>query len=118
MSSLLDRRQFVLRGSVAAAAVAIASGPLSRIGFAASNDEEVIPFLDAQPIKPNSAAVKWEDLTEWITPAKDFFDVSHYPRPLVDAANWKLQLSGLVNKPIALTLPQIKELSRKEVTAT
>src|SRR4051794_19632057 len=78
MSSLLNRRQFVFRGSVAAAAAAFASGSLARLGLAASSDEDVIPFLDPQPIKPNSAAVKWQDLTEWITPAKDFFDVSHY----------------------------------------
>jgi len=118
MSSLLNRRQFVFRGSVAAAAAAIASGPLSRFGFSASNGDEVIPFLDPQPIKPNSAAVKWEDLTEWITPAKDFFDVSHYGRPSVDLANWKLQVTGLVDKSMSLTLPQIKELPKKEVTAT
>ncbi len=117
MAATLNRRQFVFHGTVAAAA-AMASGPLSRLGMAASNDEEVIPFLDPQPIKPNSAAVKWEDLTEWITPAKDFFDVSHYGKPAVDVANWKLQIGGLVATPKTLTLPQIKELPKKEVTAT
>ncbi len=59
----------------------------------------------------------WESLNSWITPNDKFFSIAHYNRPTIDAAAWRLNLSGLV-KPTALTLDQLKAVPRQEVTFT
>jgi len=117
MSNRLNRRQFIHRTSAAAAALAFAKQ--ARLTFAQTDaGDQLIPFLDRQGGAPNAAMVRWEELTQWITPAKDFFDVSHYGKQTIDASTWKLRVSGLVQKPIDLTLDQIKAMTKKDVTAT
>ena len=54
----------------------------------------------------------------WITPNDKFFSISHFNRPIIDASNWKLEISGLVKKPLILTLDDIKARPRQEVTFT
>jgi DMSO/TMAO reductase YedYZ molybdopterin-dependent catalytic subunit len=88
--------------------------------FAADSSDEgqVIPFLDAQPIDPKRPAVKWQDLRDWITPDADFFAVSHYGQQKVNAADWRLKVDGLVEKPLELTLEQLKQRPSRTTTAT
>ncbi len=83
-----------------------------------SDAEELIPFLDAQPIDPKKPMLKWDELTEWVTPTDHFFDVSHYGTAKVAADDWKLRIDGLVANPVALSLDELKARPRKEVTAT
>jgi DMSO/TMAO reductase YedYZ molybdopterin-dependent catalytic subunit len=83
-----------------------------------SNDGQAIPFLDPQPIDPKKPAVKWEDLRDWITPNHEFFAVSHYGQQSVDAADWRLEVDGLVENPIKLTLEQLKKRPARTTTAT
>ena len=119
MNTPLNRRQFISRGSMVAAAVALTNGPLGRMGFSQNNEgDAVIPFLDRQGGVPNGAYVRWEELTDWITPKSNFFDVSHYTRQNVSAEGWKLSVEGLVDKPVSLSLEQIRERPKKEITAT
>ena len=47
-----------------------------------------------------------------------FFNVSHYGKPEVDLATWKLEVSGLVDNPLLLTIEDIKARPRQEVTFT
>jgi DMSO/TMAO reductase YedYZ molybdopterin-dependent catalytic subunit len=62
--------------------------------------------------------LKWEDLADWITPKEQFFDVSHYGTAKLDADSWRLRIEGLVQKPIELSLAQIKDRPKQDVTAT
>lgn len=111
----LSRREMI-RGSVGFAALAFSQFPLSLFGLDEPADgESVVPFLDVQP---RSKMLSWQDLQCWITPNKDVFAVSHYGTPDVDAARWRLQVSGLVRKPASLSLAEIKARKRKSVTAT
>jgi DMSO/TMAO reductase YedYZ molybdopterin-dependent catalytic subunit len=87
--------------------------------FAAENDgQEAIPFLEPQAIDPNRAMLHWDELADWITPMNQFFAVSHYNTAQLEAAAYKLEINGLVERPTTLTLDQIKELPKKQVTAT
>ena len=83
---------------------------------------EVIPWLDQPPPNPVPNAVgnllKWEALDTWLTPARNFFWVQHYGRPSLDAATWRLDISGLVARPRSLTLEQLKTRRRHEVDFT
>lgn len=74
-----------------------------------------IPFLDAQP---DGKMLKWAELEDWITPNEKVFAVSHYGMPKVDLENWRLEVSGLVEKPRTLTLDELKKRRKKEVIAT
>lgn len=112
MQSTLSRRE-LLRGSVALAAVAFSQHPLSLFGFP-DTEGELIPFLDVQP---TGEMLQWKGLTEWITANEDVFSVSHYGQPEVDRQQWSLEIAGLVEKPMSLSLEEIKARPRKTVIA-
>ena len=92
--------------------------------FAAPTGDEVIRWLDLPPPVPEPAAgaVKnlqvWEDLDSWITPNDKFFSIGHYNWPDIDANNWTLEVTGLVNNPTRYTLPQLQARVRRDIVFT
>ncbi len=118
---ILSRRR-ALSAGFSVAMLSLLREPLVALGLddpaPGANAEELIPFLDVQPIDPKKPMLKWEGLTEWVTPTGQFFDVSHYGTQKVSADDWKLRFEGLVEKPIALSLDELKARPRKELTAT
>ena len=81
--------------------------------------EQVIPFLDELPDPGGREQIRWNDPQPWITPTEHIFTVGHYTRPNeIDPASYRLELSGRFDKPVSLTLEQIKARPRKELTAT
>jgi DMSO/TMAO reductase YedYZ molybdopterin-dependent catalytic subunit len=124
--SAVSRRDFLIRGGSVLAALALSDSPLLAQIWPAGEGEKVIPFLDQAPAPPDAAVRQygdlntrnWEQLSSWITPNEDFFTVSHYNRPVLKADKWRLQIGGLVERPISLTLEQIQARTRKEVMFT
>jgi DMSO/TMAO reductase YedYZ molybdopterin-dependent catalytic subunit len=55
-----------------------------------------------------------KDLTNFIVSNDEFFAVAHYGIPTVDPATFRLRITGLVNKPLALTLDDLKKRPRVE----
>ena len=117
----LSRRQWMKAALAAGGVWAAARLPASALGLADPGpDEEVIPFLNPQP-DPLGRMLKWATLQgpeNWITPTERVFDVSHYGKPKVALDAWRLQVTGLVDKPVTLTLDEIKARPRKELVAT
>jgi DMSO/TMAO reductase YedYZ molybdopterin-dependent catalytic subunit len=114
-SHAMTRRQMI-KGSVALAALAFAHSPLRSFGFKEPEQADlVLPFLDPQPV---GKMLRWEQLTDWITPTAEVFHVQHYGVPEFDAEKWQLDISGLVKKPRTLTLAGLKALKRTTLTAT
>jgi DMSO/TMAO reductase YedYZ molybdopterin-dependent catalytic subunit len=61
----------------------------------------------------------WEELDSWLTPADDFFVVSHYlPEPVLDPQAWRLGIDGLVARSQSLALADLKARPRREVDFT
>jgi len=56
------------------------------------------------------------ELTSWLTPTEDFFSISHYGTPEVDASAYRLQVTGLVERPITMTLDELKARPKVEPT--
>src|SRR5689334_25441837 len=116
----LQRRDLLMGGGITAGILLLES---HRFAFAAENGEPAIPWADQPPPVPPPAQkaihnlTAWESLDSWITPNDKFFSIAHYTRPTIDAATWRLNLSGLVN-PTTLTLDQMKAAPRQEVTFT
>jgi DMSO/TMAO reductase YedYZ molybdopterin-dependent catalytic subunit len=124
--SAVSRRDFLIRGSTLLAALALSDSPLYAEMWRISEGEKVVPFLDQAPTPPDAAIRQygdlntrnWEQLSSWATPNEDFFTVSHYNRPVLKAEEWRLNIEGLVERPISLTLEQIHARPRQEVTFT
>ena len=108
-------RRDVLRGSVALAAYTLASRPLSAIGLQPAANEELIPWLDAQP---KGRGIQWQDLTTWVTANEHLCEVSHYNKPKIDPAKWQLDVTGYVKHPRTFTLEQLKQRRHKSIHAT
>ncbi len=88
------------------------------------SNQTFIPWSDQPPPVPPPFAniaqglTRWEDLDTWITPNEKFFSMARYERPVVDEKSWRLDVSGMVAKPLAFTLNELKSLPRREVTCT
>jgi len=122
----VSRRDFLIRGSTLLAALALSDSPLYAEIWRISEGEKVVPFLEQAPAPPDAAVRQygdlntrnWEQLSSWTTPNEDFFTVSHYNRPVLNAEEWRLNIEGLVERPISLNLEQIHARPRQEVTFT
>jgi DMSO/TMAO reductase YedYZ molybdopterin-dependent catalytic subunit len=120
----ISRRELLLTGSTALAAVAFFR--LDRLVAAAplQPGEEVVPWLDQRAAVPPPAQnvigqqLVWEELDSWITPNDKFFTIKHFGQPTVDPRAWRLDVAGLVEQPLSLTLDQVKARPRQEVTFT
>ena len=117
----LPRREFILQGSAALGALAFFHARFAH-AFPSRTGETVIPWLDQPPPNPVPAVIQsqlvWEDLDSWVTPNDKFFSIAHFDRPTIDANAWKLEIDGLVKKPLSLSLADLKARPRQEVVFT
>ena len=116
----LQRRDVLLGGGAATGVALIQGSVLAQLGSAG---ERLIPWIDQPPPVPAAAAAvkaltRGEDLDSWITANDKFFCIGHYNVPTIDEKAWRLELTGLVGKPLTLSLGELKALPRQEVTST
>ncbi len=117
----LHRRDVIVQGSAALAALAVLQSARFANAFPTRPGEVVIPWLDQPPPGGDSCCdtqLVWEDLDSWVTPNHKFFAVSHFDRPVIDAATWKLEIDGLVDTPLSLSLADLKARPRQETFFT
>jgi DMSO/TMAO reductase YedYZ molybdopterin-dependent catalytic subunit len=91
------------------------------IWSAADEGGEVIPWSDIpEGFNPSPATggrsldTRTLQKSSFITATEDFFAVQHYGPTQVDPATYKLRVTGLVNKPMELTLDELKRRPRVE----
>jgi DMSO/TMAO reductase YedYZ molybdopterin-dependent catalytic subunit len=59
------------------------------------------------------------DLNEWVTPVEHFYVRDHFAeRPDLSVDNWSLDVSGLVERPLALSLSEIRALPDHSLAVT
>jgi DMSO/TMAO reductase YedYZ molybdopterin-dependent catalytic subunit len=118
----LRRREFLVQGSAALAALTVLQASRLAHAYPGRPGETVVPWLDQPPENPVPQVVanqlKWEDLDTWITPNEKFFSIAHYNRPTIDEKAWKLQIGGLVKKPLSFTLSELMARPRQQVVFT
>jgi DMSO/TMAO reductase YedYZ molybdopterin-dependent catalytic subunit len=82
----------------------------------------VVPWADPPPPVAAPQVVPrqldWERLDSWLTPNDRFFVVAHYGVPEIDPAAFRLRVGGLVERPLSLTLDEVKARPRREVACT
>ena len=108
----LTRRDVLKAGSVSLAVLFSQIWKSDFVFPGEEDEEELVSFLNMPRAKPNR--LDWETLESWNTPQDQVFSVSHYPVPEVDPEKYKLEITGLVEKPKSLTLEEIKALPAKE----
>jgi len=117
MPEQISRRESLRRGLAAAGLGAWASEWTMP---ALAQGETVIPFAD-QPATTNftpSAERRTYDIRKIdgpITPADQFFTTQHYPHPVIDPATYRLKITGLVERPKALTLDELRKMRSTEL---
>ncbi len=52
------------------------------------------------------------------TPLAHFYTRSHAAPPVIDPAAWRLEVDGLVSRPLSLSLDDLRQFTRRDVTAT
>ena len=120
MEQRLTRREILQQASLigvglTAGAVPGWSLPVSWLAQA----HEIVPFTDIpDTFARRRTGMDLRELRAWKTPIEDFFAVSHYGVPEVDASTWTLETRGLVSTPITLSIDQIRRRPRVERTVT
>ena len=111
----MERRDFLRRSGLTLTGLLLS--PWAVYAFPNREGEVLIPFAD-QPPPSERVLLDWSELDTFITPNNEFFNVSHYGKPEVDLATWKLEVSGLVDNPLMLTIDDIKARPRQEIIFT
>lgn len=118
-SSDVDRRD-VLAGAGATMVALLLGSPAFAHAYPRREGEQLVPFIDQPPAPPKPVfnLQPWEQLDSWITPNDRFFRVSHYNEPAISEASWRLEVTGLVERPRSYTLADLKRRSRADVVFT
>ncbi len=118
MPELMTRRETLKRGLIAASALAL----VPEWAWPALAQGEVdVPFTDIpatfNPINPNGVnrLLDLRKIDGLITPTDQFFFIQHYNKPEIDPAAYGLKLTGLVHKPIELTLADLKTMKSVDI---
>lgn len=121
-------RRGVLKGGIAIGGLTAASALTSALPFwsqvALAAGEELVPFTDvpdgfkAPPVAPG--AIHFLDtrlIDSFYTPKDDFYVVQHYNQPTIAADGYRLRVTGLVDKPLELTLADLERRPKVEIDA-
>jgi DMSO/TMAO reductase YedYZ molybdopterin-dependent catalytic subunit len=108
-------RRDVIRSGAALASVA-ALGRLGAMVPALQQGEEVVPWTDIPANFNPGTALDTRSLRKeaFVTPTENFYLVQHYGQLQLDPATYRLRVTGLVNKPMELTLDDLKRRPRVE----
>lgn len=118
----ISRRTLLKDGGAALASLSVLrlAGPAH--AFPSAQAAEVVPWLDQ--LEPNPVPdvivqqLDWEQLDSWLTPTDQFFVIKHFNQPELSERDWRLEISGLVEQPMSLTLADLQSRVRHEVTFT
>jgi len=110
-------RRALIKGGAAAVASYAALGRWEWALPTVQQGEEVVPWTDVPPnFNPQRALdTRALEKSTFITPTENFYLVQHYGQPQVDPATYKLKVTGLVNRPMELSLDELKRRPRVEL---
>jgi DMSO/TMAO reductase YedYZ molybdopterin-dependent catalytic subunit len=118
MSEHMTRRETLKRGLAAASVLTLVP---DWVLPALAQGEVDVPFTDIpatfSPTNPTGAN-RFLDLRKidgFITPNDQFFFIQHYNKPEIDAASYRLKLTGLINRSIELTLADLKAMKAVDI---
>jgi DMSO/TMAO reductase YedYZ molybdopterin-dependent catalytic subunit len=119
--TIQSTRREILIGGLAAAGLGVLGLPEWALP-ALAQGETVVPFTDIPEnvrweTPPDRRIFDFRTLEGPITPKDKFATTQHYGHPDVDPATFKLKVGGLVDRPKALSLDDLKKLGATELVA-
>jgi DMSO/TMAO reductase YedYZ molybdopterin-dependent catalytic subunit len=118
----MSRRELLKRGGTAVFGLTLLQSPWLAQAFPHRPGEEVLAWVEPpQAPSPELNLLNWQELDSWITPNPKFFRVIHYNKPsgpAIDEREWRLEVTGLVKRPLTFTLRDLKARPRQEVIFT
>lgn len=81
----------------------------------AKSGEQQHPLQAMDPASTYRHRVPAERLVSAITPSSDVFVLAHFGVARVDKHNWRLQISGLVNRPATLAFDDLLRFAKVEI---
>src|SRR3954452_13646259 len=113
--SRISRRRLMAGGAGVLGVWAAARLSPAALGLAdPAPGETVVPFLDDIPDPGAREQITWAEPQPWITPTQRIFPVGHYSGPeQFRRAALRLDHPEQFDKPVSLTLEQIKARRRK-----
>lgn len=112
----VTRREALRRGGAVAAAAAVFPSDLAERLARIAPQDSVIPWTNAPAAGGRANTLDWQSLDSWVTPTEHLFRVGHYGIPELDGAAWRLEVGGMVERPVTLTLDQITRRPSRDVT--
>lgn len=112
----LTRRDAIRRGAIVAAGAAVFPTDVAARLARLAPQEAVVPWTNAPEAGGRANTLDWQSLDSWITPTEHLFRVGHYGIPEVDGASWRLEVGGMVDRPMTFTLDQIRSRPSQDVT--
>jgi DMSO/TMAO reductase YedYZ molybdopterin-dependent catalytic subunit len=114
-------RREILIGGLAAAGLGVLGIPEWALP-ALAQSETVVPFTDIPDnvrweTPPDRRLLDVRTISGPFTPKDKFATTQHYGHPDVDPATFKLKVSGLVDRPKALSLDDLKKMGATELVA-
>ncbi len=119
MTMQSSRRDF-LKGSMTVAGLGVLGIPGLALP-ALAQSEVLVPFTDLPETFPAPRAdTRLYDIRTIdgpLTPPDRFFTVQHYGHPEVDPAAFRLRVSGLVDRPLSLSLADLRGMGATDLVA-
>jgi DMSO/TMAO reductase YedYZ molybdopterin-dependent catalytic subunit len=114
-------RRDVIKGGLAVAGLGMLGVPEWMMP-ALAQGETLVPFTDwPANFNPNPAPDRRLFNTQTIsgpfTAPDQFFTTQHYGHPVIEPADFRLKVSGLVDKPASLSLDELRKLGSTELVA-
>jgi DMSO/TMAO reductase YedYZ molybdopterin-dependent catalytic subunit len=114
-------RRDMLKGTLALAGLGLTGIPEWVLPVLAQG-ETVVPFLDfpervITTPAPDRRIIDVRTIDGPFTPKDQWFTTQHYGHPKVDVATYRLQVSGLVDKPLSLSLDDLRKMGNTEFVA-
>jgi DMSO/TMAO reductase YedYZ molybdopterin-dependent catalytic subunit len=98
---------------------ALGAAPFLRGGFHAQDAPPDVRKrgMIVHSSRPEDFEMPLDGFGDFITPADRFFVRSHHYAARVNLSTWKLEIGGLVEKPVSWTFEQIERMPKREITA-
>lgn len=118
MSKQSTRRE-ILKGGLAVAGLGVIGFPEWALP-ALAQDETLVPFTDLPETinltpTPDRRIIDIREIAGQFTPRDQFFTTQHYGHPDVDPVAYRLRVSGLVDRPLSLSLDELKKMGNREL---
>jgi DMSO/TMAO reductase YedYZ molybdopterin-dependent catalytic subunit len=116
-----NTRRDILKGTLALAGLSVVGVPDWMLP-ALAQGETLVPFTDL-PEKivlaptPDRRIIDIRTIDGPFTPKDQFFTTQHYGHPEVDPTTFRLKISGLVERPVSLSLDDLRKMGGKELIA-